>query len=105
MSLRFTYDLIDYYNNKKEQLLLIVNGEGGTGKSYLIFAISQLLDEALIRTAPTAKASFLIYGDTVHSKFYIDCHSSAENKRNMIPLSKNCLKQLQADIKGKAVIK
>ncbi len=37
---RFACDLVEMYKTKKEQLLIIINGTAGTGKSYLISSIS-----------------------------------------------------------------
>ena len=54
-------------NAPKEQLLLIVVGEGGTGKSYLIKAIRNFLQSRCAIAAPTGKAAFNIGGVTLHS--------------------------------------
>ena len=51
----------------KEQLLLIIIGEGGTGKSYLINAIQNYLKDSCTITATTGKAAFNINGITIHS--------------------------------------
>ena len=51
----------------KEQLLLIINGEGGTGKSYLINAIRSYLRGKSEITATTGKAAFNVNGITIHS--------------------------------------
>ena len=48
-------------------LALIIIGEGGTGKSYLINAIHTLLRAKCAVTATTGKAAFNINGVTVHS--------------------------------------
>ncbi|KLO06708.1 hypothetical protein SCHPADRAFT_837656, partial [Schizopora paradoxa] len=54
------------------QLLLYVSGVGGTGKSYVIKTISELMkrhneSQKLLRTAPTGCAAVLIEGHTIHS--------------------------------------
>lgn len=68
----FAYKLIQFFYESQKQLLLIILGAGGTGKSFTIFAISGYLKEALKRCAPTGKAAFLIKGETLHSTFNID---------------------------------
>ncbi|XP_020897308.2 uncharacterized protein LOC110236158 [Exaiptasia diaphana] len=50
-----------------EPLLMIINGEAGTGKSYLINAIQCYLKELCVVTATTGKASFNVNGITIHS--------------------------------------
>ena len=54
-------------NLGKDPLALIVIGEAGTGKSYLINAIRQLLGDKCAVTATTGKAAFNINGITIHS--------------------------------------
>jgi type I site-specific restriction endonuclease len=67
----FVYNLIKHFIENEEQLLMIVNGAGGTGKTFTIFAITKLLKKKVKRSAPTAKAAFLIKGETLHSQFRI----------------------------------
>lgn len=71
---RFAFNLVHHHHTLNQQLLMIVLGEGGTGKSFTINAISTLLGESLKRAAPTAKAAFLILGDTCHRTFKIKPH-------------------------------
>ncbi|CAB3985549.1 ATP-dependent DNA helicase PIF1 [Paramuricea clavata] len=52
---------------EKEPLCLIINGVAGTGKSYLINAIRNLLQSKCAVAATTGKAAFNIRGVTVHS--------------------------------------
>ena len=47
--------------------MLIINGEGGTGKSYLINAIRSYLRGKSEITATTGKAAFNVNGITIHS--------------------------------------
>ena len=93
----FAYNLIKYFIEKNEQLLMIINGAGGTGKSFTIAAISFLLANHVKRSAPTAKAAFLIKGETLHSQFRIHCNSKGES---YIPLSGAQLSSYQDDFKG-----
>ena len=61
--------IVNHYNNvaPKEPLWLVIIGEGGTGKSFLINAVRNYLKEKCIVTATTGKASFNINGITIHS--------------------------------------
>ena len=54
-------------SNRKEALCLIINVVEGTGKSYLINAIRNLLKSKCAVTATTGKAAYNIRGVTVHS--------------------------------------
>jgi flagellar biosynthesis GTPase FlhF len=58
----FTYKLIDEFKGKKEQLLMILLGTAGTGKSFTVAAITKLYLGIIKRACPTAKAAFLIKG-------------------------------------------
>ena len=66
-------NLIAFLNGQQpEQLLMLVLGQGGTGKSLLISAISATFDEhgateLLARTATSGVAASLIGGKTVHT--------------------------------------
>ena len=51
----------------KEPLCLIIIGVAGTGKSYLINALTNLLGSRCAVTATTGKASYNIKGITIHS--------------------------------------
>ena len=67
---QLAYDSILNHNSKtmaKEQLLLIIIGEGATGKSFLINAIRSYLKDSCMVTATTGKAAFNINGITIHS--------------------------------------
>ncbi len=58
----FTYKLVEEFKNKHEQLLLILLGTAGTGKSFTVAAITKLYNGIIKRACPTAKAAFLIDG-------------------------------------------
>ena len=72
---RKAYDIVHRHtfgNSQHEQMLLIVVGTAGTGKSFLINAIRQLYyqrncSQSLKVTAPTGIAASNIYGCTVYS--------------------------------------
>jgi ATP-dependent DNA helicase PIF1 len=57
----------DDISSEKEQLCLIIIGVAGTGKSYLINAIRNLLQSKCAVTATTGKAAYNIRGITLHS--------------------------------------
>ena len=68
---KLAYDIVKFHFNdsfsQKEQLCLIINGVAGTGKSYLINAIRNLLQSRCAITATTGKVAYNIRGITVHS--------------------------------------
>ncbi|RMZ93354.1 ATP-dependent DNA helicase, partial [Brachionus plicatilis] len=94
---RLCYDMVNHYSNKQKQLNLIINGTAGTGKSYTIYALSKLLKNKVKRCAPTAKAAYLIKGETIHSLFEIN-GSSIKNKS--IEIKSKKLRKLQEKFKG-----
>ena len=63
---------------EKEPLCLIIIGVAGTGKSYLINAIRNLLQDKCSVTATTGKASYNIRGITVHSLLKLPIGSRGE---------------------------
>ena len=67
---RHAYNMVKAHSEQacpKDPLLLIILGVAGTGKSYLINAIRNLLQHSCAVTATTGKASFNINGCTIHS--------------------------------------
>jgi ATP-dependent DNA helicase PIF1 len=68
---RFVYDIVNTHFNSissnREPLRLIIVGVAGTGKSYLINALRNLLQGKCTVTATTGKASYNIRGVTIHS--------------------------------------
>ncbi|CAB3977795.1 ATP-dependent DNA helicase PIF1 [Paramuricea clavata] len=68
---KLAYDIVkshfDDVSSEKEPLCLIINGVAGTGKSYLINAIRNLLQSKCAVAATTGKAAYNIRGVTVHS--------------------------------------
>ena len=66
---RLAYDILISHesSNSTSPLLMIINGEAGTGKSYLISAIKYQLKDKCVVTATTGKASYNVNGITVHS--------------------------------------
>jgi DNA replication protein DnaC len=74
----FFYKFAKYFMKTNEQFLIIINGEGRTGKTFLIYALSKLIGNKLKRCAPTSKAAFFIKVQTVHSLFRIHCSRKAD---------------------------
>jgi len=78
------FDYVDKKLSEKQQFLLCVVGEAGTGKSYLIKAIAELIKRnhasTVVNLATTGVAAHLIGGTTVHSflKMNIECESFLE---------------------------
>ena len=67
---KYAYDIIKTHSEQScssDPLLLIIVGVAGTGKSYLINAIRNLLQHSCAVTATTGKASYNIQGCTIHS--------------------------------------
>ncbi len=68
---KLAYDIVkchfDDTSSNKEPLSLIINGVAGTGKSYLINALRNLLQSKCAVTATTGKAAYNIRGVTVQS--------------------------------------
>lgn len=77
-------------------LRMIVCGTAGTGKSYLISAIAQTLDQSCILTGTTGMASFNICGKTLHSTLNLPVKSTTQQ-----PLQGSALQRLQQNIKDK----
>jgi type II secretory pathway predicted ATPase ExeA len=66
------FDMVVEALQSRKQLLLIVNGTAGTGKTFTISAISNAVPkEHIVRSAYTAKAAHLIRGETLHKRFQI----------------------------------
>ena len=71
---------------------MIKIGTAWTCKSFTVSAISHYLKNSLKRTAPTAKAAFIINGDTIHSLFNIP----VSNRKNYLEnLTGDSLSKLQ----------
>ncbi len=87
------FQLVKNFSNNNKQLLAIVNGTAGTGKTFTICAITQIIQNTHARCAPTAKAAFLIKGETLHSTFYIPC--SKKHSDEFPDLNGENLKKLQ----------
>ena len=82
-----------------EQLLMIICGTAGTGKSYLINAIAAQLKDDCCLTATTGIAAFNINGITIHSLLQLPIRNQSAKD-----LEGNALMRLQDRIKGKKYI-
>lgn len=61
-------------------LRLVVDGTGGSGKTWVIKHLQNLLGERCIAAAPTCAAAFLIEAESVHSVFHIPVTETKFNK-------------------------
>jgi len=68
---RFAYNIVQEFRNNNKPLYMIINGGAGSGKTFAINAICTSLANEVKRAAPTAKAAFLINGETLHSLLHI----------------------------------
>ena len=77
-----------------EPVCMIVCGTAGTGKTYLINALRQVLRDQCIVTATTGIAAFSINGQTLHSAAQLPIHDYRE-------LQGDSLQRLQLRLEGK----
>jgi ATP-dependent DNA helicase PIF1 len=88
-------------------LLVNLDGQGGTGKTFVIETLSRLLDQQasdtgsqhspIIRCAPTGVAAYLISGKTINTIFRIPISKSAQP---LEPLSATGRQSIQATFAG-----
>ena len=80
---RLVFNMVTKHSeNTEEPLLLIINGEAGTGKSYLINALRNHLQHRCIVTATTGKASHQIRGITIHSYLRLPIGPNSQRELN-----------------------
>ncbi len=82
--------------NKKEMLLMILTGTAGSGKSFTVYAMSTFLNGIIKRAAPTAKAAFLIKGETLHA--LLDLYTNPSD--TYMPLKGDKLQRVQKRFKN-----
>ena len=95
---RLAFNIVEsHFTNSSEQqpLNLIIIGVAGTGKSYLINAIRNLLQEKCQVSAATGKASYNVSGVTIHSLLKLPVGS-----RGSKDLSGQALCRLQENLDG-----
>ena len=92
---RLAFDIITSQNgNDNEPVHMIVCGTAGTGKTFLIRAVKQVLRNQCIVTATTGIASFSINGQTLHSAAQLPI-------REYRDLQGDSLQRLQLRLEGK----
>ncbi|XP_028394466.1 uncharacterized protein LOC114518659 [Dendronephthya gigantea] len=93
---RLAFDIItaSMANDECEPLHMIVSGTAGTGKTYLISALKQVLQDQCIVTATTGIAAFSIGGQTLHSAAQLPIREYRE-------LQGDSLQRLQLRLEGK----
>ena len=84
---------VHFQQNISDPLRMIISGTAGTGKSYLIHCLKQMLKEKMKVAAPTGVAAFNVEGYTLHS--LLDLPTRGELKE----LEGNRLQQLQIRFK------
>ena len=60
---------------------MIVSGTAGTGKSYLIWCLQELLGDKLRVMAPTGAAAYNVHGHTLHSLLSIPVRGDFRGQR------------------------
>ena len=88
---RTAYDKVKlhFLNKSTDPLRMIISGTAGTGKSFLINCLRQLLGQQVLIAAPTGVAAFNVQGATLHSLL------SLPTKGEFRPLEGHQLQQLQ----------
>ena len=64
---KFIYDIVANNLNDSKQLLIIITGQAGSGKSFLIDSLRQLLGESCNVCSYFGTAAFNIQGQTLHN--------------------------------------
>ncbi len=73
---KLAYKIVKNYwqsQDKTDSLRLILHGTAGTGKTWVIKALKQLMKDDIHMTAMTGKAATLIDGQTIHSLLTMPC--------------------------------
>lgn len=71
-----------HINNDNNQLLMMITGLGGSGKSYIIKAVRNLLDQQCKVCAYFGIAAFNIKGNTSHSPLKASALANLQNDLN-----------------------
>ena len=93
---RFAYEIVSAHKDglrQRKPLRMMVLGTAGTGKSWLVNALSHLLGGRIRRAAPTGMAAFLIGGSTLHSLLKLPLRAGRA-------LTGDSLKRLQQSYNG-----
>ena len=98
---RLAYDIVTSHaedvETSREPVNMIVCGTAGTGKTYLISALKQVLGDKCLVTATTGIASFSINGQTLHSAAQLPIRDNRE-------LQGESLQRLQLKLESKAYL-
>ena len=95
---RLAYDIItSEIGDNPEPVHMIVCGTAGTGKTYLISAVKQVLGTQCVVTATTGIAAFSIKGETLHSAAQLPIREYRE-------LQGDSLQRLQLRLEGKSFL-
>lgn len=91
------YDIVlrSYSVKENNQLLMIITGQAGSGKSFLIDCLRQLLGSACIVCAFFGIAAFNVEGQTLHSLFHLPIRGRSKHDLKGPRLAK-----LQANLKS-----
>ena len=94
---RIAFDIIKehFLDSNSNQLFMIITGLGGSGKSFVIQAVTSLLNEQCKVCAYFGIAAFNIKGTTLHSLLQLPIRG----KKNG-PLKASALAKLQSDLIG-----
>ena len=86
-----------YTNNDQNPLHMLILGTAGTGKSFLIQAIAQLLLDKCLLTATTGIAAFHIGGITLHSALHLPVqkHNCNDLRGQSLATLQNKLKHIR----------
>ena len=96
-SQRGVYDAIRTRRSTDAPVLGIVSGGAGTGKSFLIQAIKELLGDRCLLLAPTGVAAYNIGGETLHSALRLP---TKQTTFSMLATGNVALAQLQQKLAG-----
>ncbi|KIK21738.1 hypothetical protein PISMIDRAFT_85331, partial [Pisolithus microcarpus 441] len=80
--------------NDSEQMLMLLTGVGGTGKSHVIHAIRTLFthcshDNEILFSAPTGSAACIIDGYTIHALTFLGIRTSRKNTEELEDMWQN----------------
>ena len=102
---RLAYDIVEQHHQARiadeatAPLHMIISGTAGTGKSFLISAIAEVLGQECVLTGTTGMAGFNIHGCTLHSALQLPVRDHKNRE-----LQGQSLQRLQLSLEGKHYI-